>query len=387
MPSLAEPIQFDEPPSTYLSSTPGSALVKRLVWHGHSADTRKGYGTAIDSYEAFCATTGRTSWPATTESLEEWLAGRLYGGGTPKQGKIKPETAASYLAGLRSYHVDRGYGLTPFEGPRLQLMLKGGKRIFSQTKRRRLPISKELLTKITSIPAHSAEDLNIDATFKVAWAGFLRLGEITYTVADRKKTSFQRLKPTRGDISFAENDQYATLRLKRSKTDTNHSGVQIVLAATNESTCPVTALRRLFRNDPQPSTSPLFRLGTAFTRASVIASLKKRLIAAGINDSAYSGHSFRKGAAQHATDHGMLDESIQRLGRWSSNAFQLYFQTSQASLFNLNLSFQKGIPLAVPRAVVAETHPTNSYPYSIGHSIGRTGQPGHRSGAPPGTSI
>ena len=127
----------------------------------------------------------------------------------------------------------------------------------------------------------------------------------------------------------------------------------------------MTALRRLFRNDPQPSTSPLFRLGTAFTRASVIASLKKRLIAAGINDSAYSGHSFRKGAAQHAADHGMLDESIQRLGRWSSNAFQLYFQTSQASLFNLNLSFQKGIPLAVPRAVVAETNPTNSYPYSI----------------------
>ena len=275
----------------------------------------------------------------------------------------------------------------PIRGAETSIDAERGKKDLFSDKKKTPTISKELLTKITSIPAHSAEDLNIDATFKVAWAGFLRLGEITYTVADRKKTSFQRLKPTRGDISFAENDQYATLRLKRSKTDTNHSGVQIVLAATNESTCPVTALRRLFRNDPQPSTSPLFRLGTAFTRASVIASLKKRLIAAGINDSAYSGHSFRKEAAQHAADHGMLDESIQRLGRWSSNAFQLYLQTSQASLFNLNLSSQKGIPLAVPRAVVAETNPTNSYPYSIGHSIGRTGQPGHRSGAPPGTSI
>ena len=48
----------------------------------------------------------------------------------------------------------------------------------------------------------------------------------------------------------------------------------------------------------------------------------------------------------------MFDESIQRLGRWSSKSFKLYFTTSSKTLFNLNLSFQKGMLLAVPRAVV-----------------------------------
>ncbi len=48
----------------------------------------------------------------------------------------------------------------------------------------------------------------------------------------------------------------------------------------------------------------------------------------------------------------MLDESIQRLGRWTSNAFKLYFTTTPETLFDLNLSFQKGMPLAVPRATV-----------------------------------
>lgn len=53
--------------------------------------------------------------------------------------------------------------------------------------------------------------------------------------------------------------------------------------------------------------------------------------------------------AQHAADNRMLDESIQRFGRWTSNSFQLYFKTSPATLFHLNLSFQKGTPLAILR--------------------------------------
>ena len=72
----------------------------------------------------------------------------------------------------------------------------------------------------------------------------------------------------------------------------------------------------------------------------------------GLSEKDFSGHSFRKGTAQHAADHGMLDESIQRLGRWSSNAFKLYFTTTPEALFNLNLSFQKRVPLAVPRSMV-----------------------------------
>jgi hypothetical protein len=70
------------------------------------------------------------------------------------------------------------------------------------------------------------------------------------------------------------------LTLKRSKTDRNHEGVNIVLAATNDAACPVEGLSKLFLHDSQPSTAPLFTLSSgpftsaAFQRA-VIAKLKR----------------------------------------------------------------------------------------------------------------
>ncbi len=86
----------------------------------------------------------------------------------------------------------------------------------------------------------------MDTVFKVAWAGFMGMEESTYTAAEAKKATFAETGLTKSDISFAEGDQYAILRLKQSKTDTEHTGVQIILAATGDPICPVAALRRLF---------------------------------------------------------------------------------------------------------------------------------------------
>ncbi len=125
---------------------------------------------------------------------------------------------------------------------------------------------------------------------------------------------------------------------------------QIILAATGEPTCPVAALRRLFIQDSRPHNAPLFRLqSSAFSRQAVVNILKQRIGAASLPEANYSGHSLCKGAAKHVADYGMLDESIQRLGRWTSNAFKLYFTTNPDTLFHLNLSFQRGMPIAVPR--------------------------------------
>lgn len=49
--------------------------------------------------------------------------------------------------------------------------------------------------------------------------------ELTYTAAEAKKATLSETGLTRSDISFVEGDQYAILRLKQSKTDTEHSGV------------------------------------------------------------------------------------------------------------------------------------------------------------------
>ena len=312
----------------------------------------EGYTTATTSYETFCMLRGWKPWPATIEPITEWAAQRIFGGSSPKQGQVKPDTVASYLSGLRSYHVDHHWPVTVFEDLRLARILQGGRSLFPKVKKDRFPITKEILERITATVPITEDDFNIDAAFKIAWAGFLRLGEITYSPADLKKSSFINLKVTRSDVRFAENDQYAVLRLKRSKTDVKHTGVQIILSATGELTCPVAALRRLFNHVKRPASAPLFMLSNAaFSRVSVISILKSRLAQAGLSETGFSGHSFRNGAAQHASDQGMLDSQIQKLGRWTSNSFQLYFETSSETLFNLNLTFQTGRPLAIPRVV------------------------------------
>lgn len=81
-------------------------------------------------------------------------------------------------------------------------------------------------------------DINLDTAFKVAWAGFLRLGEITYTHAERNNSSFKDLHITRSDVTFSKLDQYARLRLKRSKNDANQTGVLMMLAVTHTPKLP-----------------------------------------------------------------------------------------------------------------------------------------------------
>ncbi len=199
----------------------------------------------------------------------------------------------------------------------------------------------------------SITDINVNTSFKVAWAGFIRMGQFTYTEAEAKKATFAETGLTRSDISFSKGDQYAILRLKRSNTDTENTGVQIILGATSKPTCPVAALKKLFIQDPRPSNAALLKLkSSAFPCQAVVNILKQCIAAAGFPETNYSGHSFRKGAVQHTANHGILDESIQRLGRWTSNAFKLYVITTPETLSNLNLSFQKRMPRPVPQAKV-----------------------------------
>lgn len=217
--------------------------------------------------------------------------------------------------------------------------------MFPHLKKERYPITKKILQKIVRRRTLDIDELNYDVACKIAWAGFLRSGEFFYTQEDMNDPVFTQSHLTREDVTFASNNQYTILRLKFSKTDYDHSGVEIVLAATGTRTCPVAALRELFRRDPQPGRSPLFRLkdGKPFTRDSLVKYVKNRLRDNGLSDVGYSGHSFRKGAADQAYKNGLCDARIQTLGRWNSEAFKLYYKKSIKELYDLSVRHQQGL--------------------------------------------
>ncbi len=166
--SLAETLPYDHPPAFYLSFTPGSTIIKRLVWYWLAHDIRIGYAAASHSYVSFCKVHNEKPWPAQTIILEEWAATRIFGSTFPKHGQIKPDTALSYLSALKSFHNNRGFSLENFDDPWMALIIKSGRRLFPSKKRNRLPITEDIFEKITEKELFSIAVLNVDTAFKLA---------------------------------------------------------------------------------------------------------------------------------------------------------------------------------------------------------------------------
>ena len=99
--------------------------------------------------------------------LEEWAATPIFGNTLPKQCEIKPDAVLSYLPTLKLYHMARRLSLGGFADSRIAFIIKCGKRLFPSKKRNRLPITKEILEKITEEEFLSITDLNLDTASKV----------------------------------------------------------------------------------------------------------------------------------------------------------------------------------------------------------------------------
>jgi hypothetical protein len=256
---LAEPLTFEAPASFRGKVNAPDNLYAKLLWNGLAADTRKRYQIPIRSYEYFYAINNIRPWPASEESLGRWISIRASGSDSPFLRQVKPDTIQGYLSALRSYHVDLPLNTDVFDSEHLKRLLKGAKRLYNRpSDSERRPITKDILTQITShsLPSPITEVsrinmLNFDTAFKVAFTGFFRLGEIIYSTAEaRNAVTFQATRLTRQDVRFFNKSQYATIRLKRSKTDYDHRGVAVVVTASHNSICPVAALQSLMERDP-----------------------------------------------------------------------------------------------------------------------------------------
>lgn len=62
----------------------------------------------------------------------------------------------------------------------------------------------------------------------------------------------------------------------------------------------------------------------------------------------FSGHSFRRGAATAAAEAGFTEYEIQLLGRWRSDAYKLYIESSRSRILNLSTRLHWAVPAAQP---------------------------------------
>ena len=174
------------------------------------------------------------------------------------------------------------------------------------------------------------------AAMCVCFFGFLRSGEVC-TPSHNEFDPSTHLAPANVSLDSRETPSRAYIQIKASKTDPFRTGVTIVLGATGRDLCPIAALTPyLALRGPSPGPLFQFQSGSYLTRARFVAEVRQLLSLAGLLASAYSGHSFRNGAATTAALAGVEDHTIQTLGRWQSSAYLLYIRLPPDALAGIS---------------------------------------------------
>jgi len=137
---------------------------------------------------------------------------------------------------------------------------------------------------------------------------------------------------TRRDVIFNEHGLIVTFKCTKTIQFGERKLHIPLLPISGSPLCPVTAFRRMIHLVPGRSSQALFLLPGEqsvhlLTKRRFIDEFRRSLVAAGIpNANCYRGHSFRRGAATWAFNHGIPGELIQLYGDWSSDAYKLYLE-------------------------------------------------------------
>ena len=235
-----------------------------------------------------------------------------------------------YLSAVRTLHVDHGFADPLLNCLRLQRLLKGIKRVQGPVTPRRLPITIDHLRAIQrSLDLSTRDHVMLWAACCIGFFGFLRAGEFTVNAPFQSS-----LHMTVSDLQADSlvNPTCFKVRIKCSKTDPFRLGCDIYLGRTEGAVCPIRALGH-YLTVRGSAEGPLFTFGDGrpLSRQQLSSTVQSILSAAGYSG-VYSGHSFRIGAATTAAAQGVPDHLIKTLGRWSSDAYQIYIRTPVHSI-------------------------------------------------------
>jgi len=248
-----------------------------------------------------------------------------------------PVTVKTYMAAIRSLHIEQGYG-DPFAGTSLpHRVYTGVKRVHGTGPRLiRMPVTLEVLRRIVyrlrrATWLHHTNQLMIGAACSLAFFAFLRCGELTGL--------------EQSDVTIRGHPQkHLSVYLQASKTDPFRQGCQLSVGCTAPAHASICAVRLVeaYRQAVVPTNAkndPLFRFRnrTPLSRSSLTSTVQRLLKEDGCpHASAYKGHSFRSGAATTAASAGVPDWLIKVMGRWASDAYQTYIKTPQTTLLNVS---------------------------------------------------
>ena len=250
---------------------------------------------------------------------------------------LKSQSISTYLSAVRHLQISAGLPAPQrFEWPRLQYILKGIARAQLSPPRRRLPITASIMSQLQTACMSAFPEV-LEA--RMLWAacclgyfGFLRSGEFTTTSTSQSTVHVSDIA-----IDSHHSPSIVKVTVRQAKTDPFGRGVSIFLGKTGRAVCPVLALLHFMAIRPNTNGPLLVHAdGSPLTRDQFVRMVKRALRSANIDATAYSGHSFRIGAASVAAAAGVPAYFIKMLGRWESEAYHLYIRTPRESLASIS---------------------------------------------------
>ncbi|XP_035692093.1 uncharacterized protein LOC118426678 isoform X2 [Branchiostoma floridae] len=193
----------------------------------------------------------------------------------------------------------------------------------------RLPITPTILQKLSDIVPHIVnrdyDQCLFEAMFLFMYYSFARLGEVTITNTSQHTLNLDDITavPDQSGATSYIKVQFKTY--KHSKTST--PATLSMIAQPGCKYCPVSSLERfLLRRGGKSGCLFTSSNGSPVSSDHFTKVLKACVVQANLDPHKYTSHSFRIGAATQAAIQGVPDDTIQRLGRWSSDAFKKYIR-------------------------------------------------------------
>ena len=303
-----------------------AAKAQEMVENSHRDNTKHTYSAAQRRYKNFCE-------KYSIDNINE-DALLMYVAYLKEQG-LKVSSIKVYLAAVRSYYVEKGYGNILDGYLRLKQAIKALE-INAEPPKVKLPVTLELLDRIRSVVTQDYEGNLFLAAICLGFYGCLRCSEFTVN------TEFSSAKHLcRDDIVFLNVDGISVVRahIKRSKTDHYNKGFFVYLPCMCPHACAHCSMHNYLavaEMASQPGT-PLFRHENMqiLTKGVFVKQMHTCISRLGIPVQHYSGHSLRTGLATTAAAAGLSDWEIKMLGRWSSDAYRRYIRIAPTYMVSL----------------------------------------------------
>lgn len=301
------------------------ARVRGFIEASAADNTKRGYASDFRQFAAWCESAGLSALPASPVTVADYLAHLAQSG-------RKVSTIERAKAAVKMAHELAGHE-SPTGAKIVTVAVKGIRRSLGVAKAKKSPVlTVDVRAMLSALPDTLAGKRD-RALLLIGYAGAFRRSELAGL----------RLE------DVAQTAEGVRVFLPRSKTDQEGKGRYIgIKRGKSPATCPVRALADWLRA-AGISAGPLFRavgrygaVKDALTPQSVALIVKRAARAAGLDSSAYSGHSLRAGFVTQGALNGATEANIMRqTGHESSDTVRGYMRI--ANVFTDNVSGLLGL--------------------------------------------